>query len=157
MELESIHPLAALLEPLSGLVAGIMVMSKTVAMVLFALAGGNISASSTGSALVTPLPVNLEVVFYTPEDRFTPSGLVRFELVETDTYLPKISLQLRPIDAIEFGAFTERHIDEAVTLEVCGQALFSPRLRAAITSGKLQLTGPDIVDPLAEFMANGCP
>jgi preprotein translocase subunit SecD len=52
-----------------------------------------------------------------------------------------VSVHLSPQSRNDFGAFTQRHIDEVIDILVDGQVLFSPRVRSPILGGWMQLVG----------------
>lgn len=157
MEPAASNILAGLSEPVTHLLGGLLLLSKTVAMVVFAMVGGEMQSRGVAYVPANPILTDLSVVFYTDADRFTPSGPVQFSLKYDEGRPAFVAMQLIPLDIIGFGDFTARHVGQNVTLQVCGQVMMSPRVVVAIRDGRLQVTGFDVVKDLTGFMENGCP
>jgi len=105
------------------------------------------------SACAAPLPVRIEI----GDGVFTPQAEVNFRRNLRTLSTPPYTLEMQAPDIEAFAAFTEGREGQEMRVIVCGEAVFSPDLRAQITNGRIDIHNAMVNGRLETFVTQGCP
>jgi len=105
------------------------------------------------SACAAPVPVRIEI----GDGVFVPAAEVGFRRNLRTLSTPPYTLEMQEPDIAAFTAFTEGRSGQRMRVIVCGEAVFSPDLRAPVSNGKIDIHNAPEGGALETFITKGCP